>query len=109
MTDGLIPGGGGGYLLYNGALGRLAQRLHTTGTKLDGQAATAPGAPDAGVCAAAVASVLELFAESLGGIVDAFSVSADTVVHNQGVYAKAEQTITYVNTPGGCKIVRGIL
>jgi len=61
---------------------------------LDGKAAGAPPAPDAGICSAAVAAKLKSLTESLTGVVEGLSAAADAVVDNGQVYEAADQAST---------------
>jgi len=110
MSDGLVPGGGltsglsDGYRFVPGTAGQIARRLDAASRELDGCAAGAPEAPDAGLCTAPVAAVLALFAESLDGIVEGLRDAANEVAYNKQVYAKAEDASTVTITDTACTV-----
>lgn len=87
-------GAGDGFALTPGVHGNIARRLDGASKALDGKAAGAPPAPDAGICSAAVAARLKALTESLTGVVEGLSAAADAVVDNRRIYEAADQAST---------------
>jgi hypothetical protein len=90
----MSPPGSDGYMLVPGTLGEVARRLAAASEGVESKAASAPAAPDAGLCTAAVAAKLSFFADSLGGVVDGLGSAADAVVNSKVIYAQAEEAST---------------
>lgn len=54
--------------------------------------ASAPPAPEAGACTAAVNAVLSLLTESVAGVVEGVGAAGDAVAENRDAYVETDET-----------------
>lgn len=81
----------GGYLVDPAALGAVVGSLRRAADGLDGTAAGAPQAPDAGAASEAMAEMLAVVVGAGGALVGSCLASADRVVASQEGYVALDE------------------
>lgn len=69
----------------------VAGKLRRASSALEG-GASAPPAPEAGACSAAVNAVLSLLSESVAGVVEGVGAAGDTVAKSRDVYVDTDRS-----------------